>query len=307
MKRINILTPIFLLASILFLQSCKKEEPLQPNNNIVVNNTEYEILSIDWVLADGRFYTENMDNGDKSFYDHFGPSQIASTLDPISGADVPFDTIIQDVTTWNFGNSNFILNGTNSYNFTHFDNTLNVIGLENGSSRPITVLDIDDVKLTVKVHEGYGSLDGVNYEFYSTLTFVKSGQTCTSCQPDSDYGYVYQGVINNNVDVSVIIDTKWVVTKFYDGFSNNYPNDTLHFINGNQYTINSGTPYNYTLYSIFGNNMSEITLYGFYTIGGDFSGMVPNNFVTNGQINSALFTDIFNTNNDKLVWMDRIQ
>ena len=248
-----------------------------------------------------------MDNGDKSFYDHFGPSQISSTLDPISGADVPFDTIVQDVTVWNFGNSNFILNGTNSYDFTHFDNTLNVIGLENGSSRPITVLDIDDITLTVKVHEGYGSLDGVNYEFYSTLTFVKSGETCTSCQPDADYGYVYQGVINNNTDVSIIIDTKWVVTKFYDGFSNNYPNDTLHFINGNQYTINNGTPYNYTLSSIFGNNMSEITLYGFYTIGGDFSGMVPNNFVINGQINSALFTDIFNTNNDKLVWMDRIQ
>ena len=122
MKKINILLPIFLMISVLFLSSCKKEEILQPNNTIVGNNTQYDILGIDWVLADGRFYSENMDNGDKYFYDHFGPSQTLSTLDPISGADVPFDTIVQDITVWNFGNSNFTLNGTNSYNFTHFDN-----------------------------------------------------------------------------------------------------------------------------------------------------------------------------------------
>ena len=123
MKNSAIFTLFFLLTSILFLQSCKKEEMLQPDNTIVTNNTEYDFIGMDWVLADGRFYTENMDNGDKSFYDHFGPSQISSTLDPISGADVPFDTIVQDVTVWNFGNSNFILNGVNSYNFTHFGNT----------------------------------------------------------------------------------------------------------------------------------------------------------------------------------------
>ena len=53
--------------------------------------------------------------------------------------------------------------------------------------------------------------------------------------------------------------------------------------------------------------MSNLTLYGFYTIGGDYSGMIPNTFVSDGQINSAMFTDVFNTNNDKLIWMTRIQ
>jgi len=298
---------IFFLTTILLFSSCKKEEPLRPNNTVVSNSEVYEFIDIDWVLSDSRFYMENLDNGDKNFYDHFGSSQFQSTLDPISGADIPFDSISQGVTTWRFTSNNFILNSVKYYEFTHTENTVVAVGMENGSSRPMTIIDIDDVSITFKVHEAYGSLDGINYAYYSTLTFVRAGETCSSCQPNSDYGYVYQGVINDNVSINGIIGTKWVVTKYYDGFSNNYPNDTLDFYSGTQYRINSGTPTNYTSYSIFGNNMSELTLYGFYTIGGDFSGMVPDNFVTNGEINSALFTDIFNTNNDKLVWMVRIQ
>ena len=235
-------------------------------------------------------------------------NQFESTLDPVSGADVPFDTITQGVTTWRFTSDKFILNGVNFYDFTHIGNTITAVGMENGSARPMTIIDIDDISITFKVHEAFGSLDGYNYEYYSTLTFVKAGETCNNCQPNTYYGYVYQGVIDNNsTSTTSIVGTKWVVTKFYDGFSNNYPNDTLDFFTTNQYRINNGSPINYTLSSVFGNNMSELTLYGFYTIGGDYSGMVPNSFVTNGEINSALFTDIFNTNNDKLVWMVRIQ
>jgi hypothetical protein len=157
------------------------------------------------------------------------------------------------------------------------------------------------------VGEGYGSDGTSNYHFFSTLTFITPGHTCTSCQPAAIFGYTYGGTFTPTTTTSELIGTKWVVTKFYDGFANNYPNDTLDFFSGTQYRINSGTPINYTLSSVFGNNMSELTLYGFYTIGGDYSGMVPDGFVTNGQINSALFTDIFGTNNDKLVWMVRIQ
>ena len=298
---------IFFLTTILLFSSCKKEEPLRPNNTVVSNSEVYEFIDIDWVLSDSRFYMENLDNGDKNFYDHFGSSQFQSTLDPISGADIPFDSISQGVTTWRFTSNNFILNSVKYYEFTHTENTVVAVGMENGSSRPMTIIDIDDVSITFKVHEAYGSLDGINYAYYSTLTFVRAGETCSSCQPNSDYGYVYQGVINNNVSTNEIIGTKWVVTKYYDGFSDTYPNDTLDFYSGTQYRISSGTPTNYTLYSVFGSNMSELTLYGFYTISGDYSGMVPDNFVTNGQINSVSFTDIFNTNNNKLVWMTRIQ
>jgi hypothetical protein len=287
--------------------SCKKEEDLKPDNNLVTNVQEdATLIGINWVLFDGRFYTENMDNGEKNYYDHFDASQTQSTLDPFDGADVPFDTIIQDYTTWNFGNTNFTLNGTNSYTYSGTELAPSVNGLENGSSRPMEVIELTDTKLTVKVHEGFASDGTNNFYYFSTLTFVKQGETCTNCQPNVPYGYTYGGTISTTPSPNTINGTKWVVTKFYDGFANNYPNDTLTFYQ-TYYTINGGTPRTYTLSSIFGNNMSELTLYGFNTIGGDYSGLVPNDFISVGQINSANFEDIFNTNNDKLVWMLRIQ
>jgi hypothetical protein len=295
-----------ILSFLTVFTSCKKEEPLKPENNVVNVQEDAELIGFTWVLVDGRFYTENMDNGTKTYYDHFDGTQTLSVLDPISGADVPFDTIIQDVTTWSFGNTYFTLNGTNSYPYSGTELTPSVNGLENGSSRPMEVLELTDTKLTVKVHEGYGSDGTYNYHYFSTLTFVKQGESCTNCQPNVMYGYTYGGTISPTPSSNTLNGTQWVVTKFYDGFANNFPNDTLSFF-PTYYTINGGTPKTYTLSSIFGNNMSELTLYGFTTIGGDYSGMVPSDFITTGQVNSANFEDIFNTNNDKLVWMTRIQ
>lgn len=307
MKILQIIINAFLILTVLTTNSCKKEEQLKPNNTVVNNNQVYELLDIDWVLHSGRFYMENMDNGDKNFYDHFGLSQFQSTLDPINGADIPFDTISQGITTWRFTSNNFILNNVNYYEFTYTENTVVAVGMENGSSRPMTIIDIDDISITFKVHEAYGSIDGVNYSYYTTLTFIKSGSSCTSCEPNSDLGYVYQGVIDNNTSINNIINTKWVVTRYDEGLIPYYPNDTLHFINNNEYTINNGTYNNYTLSNIFGNNMTELTLYNFYTIGGDYSGMVLDSFIEDYQINASIFTDIFNTGTNKTVWMVRIQ
>lgn len=301
------ITILLVIISTSLFNSCQKEEIEKPENNVVITETEYPLVGITWVLSDGRLYIENMDNGDKSYYDHFATGQNQSVLNPFDGANVPFDTLIQDITTWNFGNSNFTLNGLLDYTQSGTTSAINVGGLEDGSSRVISVLELTENTLTVQVGEGYASDGNTNYHYFSTLTFVVQGYTCVSCQPNVMFGYTYGGTFSVTPSTSELIGTKWVVTKFYDGFADNYPNDTLDFFNGNQYRINSGTPLNYTLSSIVGNNMSELTLYGFYTIGGDYSGMVPNSFVTNGQINSALFTDIFNTNNDKLVWMVRIQ
>ena len=118
---------------------------------------------------------------------------------------------------------------------------------------------------------------------------MRQGTTCTSCQPNVIFGYTYGGLISEpNTNTNDLVNTIWVVTRYDQGVTPYYPNDTLRS-------------------SIFGNNMTELTLYGFYTIGGDYSGTVPNGFITNGQINSATFSDIFGTNSDKLVWMNRIQ
>jgi len=299
---------LFFLITLIFLStSCEKEVIEIPENNVVIVENNAELIGYNWVLSDGRIYLENMDNGDKSYYDHFGDNQNISNLQPINGSDVLFDSLIQDITTWNFGNSNFTLNGENAYEMNGTTEIVSINGLEDGSSRSLIVLELTEEKLTVRVGEGYTSSNGSNYNYFSTLTFVKQGETCTSCQPNALYGYTYGGLITQSTEENEIVGTKWVVTKYYDGFSNNYPNDTLHFVSNNQYTINGGTTTNYTLSNIIGNNMSEMTLYGFYTIGGDFSGFVPSNFIESGQINSALFSDIFNTNNDKLIWMSRIQ
>lgn len=299
---------LIIFSMVILFFSCEKEI-IKPDNTVVGDTTVYEFVDIDWVLSDARFYVDGLDVGAyyKNFYDHFGITQNISTLDPINGADVPFDTIIKNLTTWRFTSDKFILNSNKFYNFTHVNETVTAIGLENGSSRPMTIIEIDDVSITFKVHEAYGSFDGVNLKYYTTLTFIKSGEVCDNCQPDAYYGYTYNGVVNNNTpSPNAIIGSKWKVTKFYDGFSNNFPNDTLTFVNSEKYTINGGTEKSYNLSSIFGNNMSELTLYGFYTIGGDYSGMVPNTFVEDGEMNSISFTDIFNTNNDKIVWMERI-
>lgn len=308
MKISTIIKNLFFITIVLLTFSCKKEEIKPINNNVVTNDTIYEFMDIDWVLSSGRLYVQNLDNGDKDLYDHFSNTQIQSNLDPFNGSSISFDGITKDVTTWRFTASNFILDGSNFYEFTHSGNTISVIGLENGSARPITIIDLNNTSMTVKVNECYVSDNGVNYKIFSTLTFVKQGQVCNSCEPNAISGYTYSGVFSNNSTTqNSIVGTKWVVTKFYDGFSNNYPNDTLYFSSNTQYTINGGNYKNYTLSNNIGNNMSTLTLYGFYTIGGDYSGMVPNSFVSDGQINSVSFTDIFNTNNDKLIWMTRIQ
>lgn len=309
MKISTVIRNLFFILNIFLIFSCKKEPVAKPNNNnVAVNDTIYEFMDIDWVLVSGRLYTENLDNNERKVYDHFDATQLQSSLDPINGSAVSFDDITKDVTTWRFTASKFILNGFNFYDFTHSGQSMSVIGLENGSSRPITIIDIDNKSMTVKVNEDYVSYNGVNYKIFSTLTFIKQGQTCNNCEPNTISGYVYSGVFANvGPSQNSIVGTKWVVTKFYDGFSNNYPNDTLYFSSNTQYTINGGTYKNYTLSTNIGNNMSNLTLYGFYTIGGDYSGMVPSSFVSDGQINSVSFTDVFNTNNDKLIWMTRIQ
>jgi hypothetical protein len=307
MKISTFIKSIFFLTIIFLTFSCKKEDIQKPNNTIVVNDTIYDFMDIDWVLSSGRLYTQNLDNGSKKLYDHFGNAQNQSSLDPFNGSVIPFDDIIKDVTIWRFTSSNFILNGSIFYDFTHTNNTICVIGMENGSTRPITIIDLNNTTMTVKVNEDYVSEAGVNYKIFTTLTFVKQGQTCNGCEPNAISGYVYSGVINNTTSQNSLVGTKWVVTKFYDGFSNNYPNDTLFFISSTQYKINGGTSNNYTATSGFGNNMTTLSLYGFYTIGGDYSGMVPNSFVTDGQVNSITFTDLFGVNNDKIVWMTRVQ
>jgi hypothetical protein len=288
---------------------CKKEEVLRPDNSLPQNQT-FKVEGFNWVLSDGVLHVENLDTKRKDYYTLFSSTQKEVCLSYVGDAVTSFDLVRQDATLWSFGSNSFVLgNGVVTKNYP-YEKTLSgfkVYGMEFGTSRPLEVLFVDESVLVVKTHQAYGSKDGVNYSFYSKLTFVKQGYTCTNCFTEADPNYINGGLLNTiNTTTSTIVGTKWLVSKYLDGTggSNATPTtDVLEFISTNQYTINGGSPRNYTLSGILGNNYSNLTLYGFTTLGGDYSGQVLRSFVEDGEINAAKFVDIFGSNRDKTVWM----
>ena len=183
----------FLLSLILLFANCKKEDDdIPPVERDPLLNTE-------WVLIGARVYTENLDNEALTWYDHFSGNQIKSNLDIFGGSALPIDEIIMDVTQWRFGNSKFILNNNQAYDYTVYNNVVSVYGLEDGSARPIEVLEHNET-LTVRIHEGNESYNGTNYSYFSTLTFVSKDRQCINCNPDVLEGYSYGGILSPTQD-----------------------------------------------------------------------------------------------------------
>jgi hypothetical protein len=309
MKRILNLITVIVFSSLFIFSSCKKEEPLRPDNSNTVVENDAQVEGVNWVLYSGRIYVENLDNGEKYVYDHFGGGQTESNLAIFDGwSDVKMDSIKENYTTWFFNNGTFTLNGTHSYTYTEYNYTYTPNGLENGSSRPIEVTHISDDYMVVTVHEGYASDGTSNYEFVNQLVFLKSGSTCTSCVPDVNYGYVYGGVWNSpNSSTASLAGTTWVVTRYDQGMTPYYPNDTLDFISNSFYTINGSGTRTYSLSNVVGNNNKSLSLYSFSTVGGDYSGEVIGTFIDDGVVNNSQFVDMFDVNNTVTVWMTRIQ
>ena len=298
-----------ILALTLTFVSCKKEELPKPINDNTVPVNAALVEGTNWVLATGRVYVENIDNGDKFIYDYFGSGVTEASTSIFGSTVVKMDSIKQNYTTWFFNNGTFTLNGTNTYSYTSYNNFFTPIGLENGSSRPIEVTNLTEDFMIVRVHDGYGS-DGINnYNYYSELLFLPAGGTCTNCLTDVPYGWTYSGIWSTpTVNTSTLVGTTWVVTRYNNGLSGNvYPNDTLYFINNTKYTINNGAQKTYSLSGVNGNNMKSLSLYSFTTLGGDYSGQVQGTFIDDWAINNSQFSDMFNVNNTVTVWMERIQ
>jgi len=307
-KFIQILSLIFIFT--LTFSSCKKEELSLPDNTNYVDGSVYTPEGVVWVVSEAVVYVENLTNGDKEVYDHFGGTKFTSCMNIFGSAPVLMDSIKKDLTTWYFQNETFTLDGTSQFQYTVYDDRVwSPIGLAGGTSRPIEIINVDEIVLTVKVHEAYGS-DGIsNFKFWTILTFVKSGETCNGCSPDTQYGYVYGGVWSPPINTTTSLNgTQWVVSRYNNGLSGNvYPNDTLDFTSNTQYTINGGSVRNYSLSNVIGNNNKSLSLYSFTTLGGDYSGEVIGTFVDDFIINNTQMTDMFNVNNTVTVWMDRIQ
>ena len=105
-----------------------------------------------------------------------------------------------------------------------------------------------------------------------------------------------------------LIGTIWVITSVQTSFSGKYPNDTLRFINNNQYTINNGASKTYQLSSEVNTNMKHLSLHYCFTIGsGIYSAKLSKTFIEDGIINDALFkNDYDGQDKDRLVTMEKI-
>jgi hypothetical protein len=299
---------LLLISTTLIFSSCKKEEPLRPNNDNTVVENDATVEGVNWVLSDGRVYVENLDNGEMYVYDYFGGGITEAQMHIFSGSIVKMDSIKENYTSWFFQDGTFTLNGIDSWEYTEYNGVYTPIGLNGGSSRPIQVTHVSDNNMTVIVHEAYES-DGIhNYRYFSELTFIVAGGSCNDCQPDVSYGWVYGGVWDPVFATPTTLEgTKWVVTSYNNGLSGNvYPNDTLDFISQTKYTINGGPQRIYTLNNVVGNNMKSLSLYSFTTLGGDYSGQVQSTFIDDWVINNSEFSDMFNVNNTVTVWMERL-
>jgi|TARA_R110001583_G_scaffold3173_2_gene20724 hypothetical protein len=283
--------------------------------------TEFEDLNrdtlegVDWELYSGRVYVENLETGEDYYYDHFGPNKTTSNLDIYGGSLSSIDSLTINQSKWYFSNGSFILNGSKYYDYTSSGvgekTQYNIVGVEPFSSaRNIIVLDLEENYMTVLVYESYESYDGINYRYFSTLTFVRSGTSCGNCGIDVYNDYTYGGTLNSIYDspsVSQSLNgTSWVITRYDEGMTPYYPNDTLEFISNVSYTINGGPWSNYTISNIAGTNMNSITLYECITLGGNYSGQVSQSFIEEGSINNVNFTGVFGTPNSVNVWFDRI-
>jgi len=292
----------------LTVNSCKKEVIEKPDNTNYVLDGEHTVEGVTWILVDAKIYRDSED-GNKDVFDHFGGTKWSSCLNMYGSSTVLMDSIHRDLTRWEFNNGTFILDGVHQFDYTTYDNRIYTpIGLNGGTARPIELVRINDINMTVKVYEVSGS-DGVtNYNWYSELTFVKAGEVCVNCVSDVKFGYTYGGVWQNTTtNTMTMVGTKWIVRRYNNGLSGNvYPNDTLSFTSTTQYTINSGSVRVYSLSNVVGNNNKSLSLYSLTTLGGDYSGQVIGSFIDDWEINNTQMTDMFNVNNTVTIWMERI-
>ena len=183
-----------LLAFSLVFTSCKKESLTPINDEVVEAGTLEEgiLLYGEWKLVSGKMYIENMETGEKVVYDHFGPNKTTSSL-RYSGAELEFETIEQDVTTWTFiappnytGYGEFWIDNDSiqPYGLYILDDNWSVVEHPTattstmqlgGSSRPLSavVADYGNETVVFTVQEAYESIDGYNSNYYSELTFQK--------------------------------------------------------------------------------------------------------------------------------------
>jgi hypothetical protein len=124
-----------------------------------------------------------------------------------------------------------------------------------------------------------------------------------------EWQYTNGGTLPNNTGNQLydLVGTKWLLTKVVTAFSTSYPNDTLKFINNNNYILNSNAVRPYQISAGVASTNKTLTLYYFYPFGGShYSGEVGQFFVTDGVINNCEFMNIQNTTSTVKAWFVKI-
>ncbi len=297
---------LFLTTIIITLTGCEKYDFDQ--NLPTIEGTE-------WVLVSGRVYTENLTTGEKLYYDHFDSGKTTSNLDVFGGSSVDIDILESGISSWYFYDNTFIVNNLNEYRYnTQGSGTrkqYTIYGIQPyGTSRSVEVINFTDDVMTIKVYESNESHNGDNYHYFSTLTFVRVGYSCTGCGVSPIPGYEYSGTIPTILEPVPghlqLTGTSWVITRYDNGMTPVYPNDTINFVSGVSYDINGSDPNTYSLSNNTGNNLYNLTLYECITFNGNYSGQVGLSFIDGGELNNLTMNGIFGTSGSINVWMERI-
>lgn len=134
-------------------------------------------------------YMENLETGEKTVYEHFDDTKTVSSL-RYEGQMFEFERIVVDSTVWSFISPDHIPNmgefwlnydSLNPYGFNLTTSNMSIVEWSTGptqlggSSRPLSAYlsDYSDNSVNFYVQETYESIGGVNYKYFSELTFVK--------------------------------------------------------------------------------------------------------------------------------------
>jgi hypothetical protein len=135
--------------------------------------------------------------------------------------------------------------------------------------------------------------------FYTCVFFI----FLISCKKDEDAIPAISSIENFNDSLS---GSKWVITRYDEGTTPYYPNDTINFVDNQKYKINSnGSLNNYTTYRVNGTYNISISLYSISTLGGSYAGQVPETFIKDGIINNATMKDLYGNLSAIKIWVKK--
>jgi hypothetical protein len=105
--------------------------------------------------------------------------------------------------------------------------------------------------------------------------------------------------------ISQLETTTWVITR-YDTQNNTTvnPNDTLHFVDTDNYTLNGGTERRYKIGIVMNSDKYTLTLYDCTTFGGTYTGRVLSTFVDDGEISNSEFVELYGSDSLR-VWIEK--